>query len=100
MMAFDRTPPSPNLDAATIDQLRTTLARSVANGNHQAELGRLLCTAAEQARDRGIQAERLLIILKDIWYSLPEVASARPPGLENQLLQELISRCIQEYYSI
>ena len=100
MMAFDRTPSSPNLDPTTIHQLRTTLARSIAHGNHQEELRGLLCTAAEQARDRGIQAERLLIILKDIWYSLPELASARPPGVENELLQELISRCIQEYYSV
>ena len=100
MMAFYRPPSSPNLDPTTVEQLRTTLGRSIVNGNHQAELRGLLCTAAEQARDRGIQAERLLIILKDIWYSLPEVASARPPGVENELLQELISRCIQEYYSL
>lgn len=100
MMAFDRTPSSPNLDPATVDALRTTLAGSIARGNHQEDLRGLLCTAAEQARERGIQAERLLIILKDIWYSLPEVASARTPDVETELLQELISRCIQEYYSI
>jgi len=100
MMAFDRTPSAPNLDPTTVDELRTTLARSIAHGNHQEELRGLLCTAAEQARTRGIQAERLLIILKDIWYSLPEVASARTRDVETELLQELISRCIQEYYAV
>ena len=99
MMAFDRTPSSPNLDPATVDQLRTTLARSIAHGNHQEELRGLLCSAATQARDRGIQAERLLIILKDIWYGLPQVANATSSDAENALLQELISRCIQQYYA-
>jgi hypothetical protein len=99
MMAFDRTPTQPNLDAETVDALRTTLRRSVSQGNHTDELRDLLCRAADEARTKGIQAERLLIVLKDIWYGLPEVADA---GAEhaNVLLQQLISRCIQEYYSI
>jgi hypothetical protein len=99
-MAFDRTPSSPTLDPATVDALRTTLAQSVKQRNHQDELRGLLCKAAEEARDRGILAERLLIILKDIWYSLPDLASAPSSDIENELLQELISRCIQEYYAL
>jgi hypothetical protein len=100
MMAFDRTPSSPDLDPAITDALRATLARSITQGNHQDDLHDVLCKAAEQARERGIQAERLLIILKDIWFSLPELASAPSRDIENKLLQELISRCIQEYYSL
>jgi len=100
MMAFDRTPSRPSLDPETIDALRTALARSVAQGNHADELRELLCRAAEDARAKGIQAEQLLIILKDIWYTLPALASASSTDVENALLQELISRCIQEYYSL
>jgi hypothetical protein len=72
----------------------------VAQGNHADDLHLLLCHAAQEARNKGIQAEHLLIILKDIWYSLPEVASAPSPAVETMLLQELISRCIHEYYAI
>jgi hypothetical protein len=100
MMAFDRTPSLPGLEPATVEALRSTLARSVVQGNHTEELRELLCTAAAEAREKGILAERLLIILKDIWYSLPDVTSARSTGAETALLQELISRCIQEYYAI
>jgi hypothetical protein len=100
MMAFDRTPSSPTLDQATITALRTTLATSVSQGNHTDDLHELLCRAAEEARDKGIQAERLLIILKDIWYSLPGVANATAGDVEHTLLQDLISRCIHEYYAI
>src|SRR3954454_18761217 len=73
MMAFDRTPSVPTLDPATVDALRAALARSVKQGNHADELRLLLCKAADEARTKGITAERLLILLKDIWYGLPEV---------------------------
>jgi len=100
MMAFDRTPSSPTLDSETIAALRAALTRSAKQGNHAEDLRELLCRAADEARTRGIPAERLLIILKDIWYGLPEVASAPAGNVGNTLLQELISRCIQEYSSI
>lgn len=100
MMAFDRTPSVQTLDPETVSALRAALARSVAQGNHADDLRQLLCHAAEEARVKGIQAERLLIVLKDIWYSLPEVVNASSSVVENTLLQELISRCIQEYYAI
>jgi hypothetical protein len=100
MMAFDRPPSRPALEPETVESLRAALARSVAQGNHADDLRKLLCAAAEDARAKGMQAEQLLIVLKEIWYSLPEVASASASGSENALLQELISRCIQEYYSL
>ena len=100
MMAFDRTPSPPGLEPATVDALRTVLAKAVVQGSHVEDLRPLLCQAAEDARAKGMQAERLLVILKELWYSLPEVANAASPGSENALLQELISRCIQEYYSL
>jgi hypothetical protein len=100
MMAFDRTPSPPALDTTTVEAIRRVLARSVAQGNHSNELRDLLCKAAEEARAKGIQAERLLIILKDIWYTLPDIAGAPSSTAENALLQELISRCIHEYYAL
>jgi predicted component of type VI protein secretion system len=60
----------------------------------------LLCRAADEARTKGIHAEHLLILLKDIWYGLPELNAVAATEHENTLLQQLISRCIQEYYAI
>jgi predicted component of type VI protein secretion system len=99
MMAFDRTPSHPTLAPETVEALRQSLTRSARQGNHSDDLRDLLCNAAAEARDKGIQAERLLLILKDIWYGLPQVASATSSDAENALLQELISRCIQQYYA-
>ena len=99
MMAFERTPNSIALDPATIAELKTALSRSVQTGDHGAELKNLLTRAASDARKKGVQAEQLLLALKDIWYSLPQLSSR--PGNETQtrLLQQLIARCIQEYYA-
>ena len=100
MMAFEKTPSSPRLEATTIEALRAALARSITNGNHQDDLRDLLCRAATEAREKGIRAEHLLIALKDIWFSLPELADRSVNDVDNSLLQELISRCIQEYYAM
>ena len=100
MMAFDSTPSASTLAPSTVEALRATLSTSVAQGTHGRELHDVLCHAAEEARVKGIHAERLLVILKDIWYGLPDVGAAGSSEAEIALLQELISRCIQEYYSV
>ena len=46
-----------------------------------------------------MQPEQLLVTLKDLWFSLPELTANTGSDVENVLLQELISRCIKEYYA-
>jgi hypothetical protein len=99
MMAFDRTPSSAALDASTVSELRAALAKSVQTGNHGEELKELLMRAAADARSKGLQAEQLLLALKDIWYSLPQLSTHPANDVQTRLLQQLIARCIQEYYA-
>jgi hypothetical protein len=99
MMAPDRTPSTSALDPATVAELRTALIRSVQAGNHGDELKDLLIRAAADARGKGIRAEQLLLALKDIWYSLPQLATHPATDVRSRLLQQLIARCIQEYYA-
>lgn len=98
MMSHERTPNS-GLDPATLAELRTTLTRSIATGAHGDELKGLLEKLASQARQRGLHAEQLLLALKDVWYGLPELSGRPGTETQTQLLQQLIARCIQEYYS-
>ena len=76
MMAFERTPASNDLDPQTIADLRAALEKSANRGTHGDELRDVLCRAAAEARRKGIQAEQLLVVLKDIWYSMPQIAGA------------------------
>lgn len=98
MMAFERSS-NPGLDPATLAELRTALSRSLASGSHGDELRDLLRRLALQARERGLQAEQLLLALKEVWYALPEMSGRPGTELQTQLLQQLIARCIQEYYA-
>lgn len=99
MMAFDRPPISARLEQQTYDQLREVLGQSLRRGNHVEELQALLRRTAEEAHAKGLHAEQLLIILKEIWYSLPELRESRGEEVEVTLLQELVTRCIQQYYA-
>jgi len=97
MMAFERTP-SPPLDPATVNELRLALTKSLEQGDHGDGLKTLLARAAAEAREKGMQAEQLLVALKDVWYSLPHLAANPGDERQTRLLQQLIARCIQEYY--
>jgi hypothetical protein len=99
MMAFERTPVTPALDPTTVGELRSVLSRSVQAGDHGEELRDLLRRAAADARKRGVLAEQLLLALKDVWYSLPQLSTQPGNEVQTRLLQQLIARCIQEYYA-
>ena len=99
MMAFDRPSGNTVLDPATEADMRAVLSRSVASGNHGSELKAVLVRAAADARSRGVQAEQLLIALKEVWYSLPQLSAQHNSDVQTRLLQELIARSISEYYA-
>lgn len=98
MMAFDRTS-VPRLEAQTIEALRSVMQRAMRKGDHGQELQAVLARAATEAREKEIHAEQLLVIMKDLWYSLPDLRSAEDSDRQTELLQELISRCISQYYA-
>ena len=99
MMAFERTPPpSPRLDPETIETLSSVMERAARRGNHTDELHDALCRAAGEAHEKGIRAEQLLVIMKDMWHSLPALQELGDSERQAVLLQELITHCIQRYY--
>jgi len=99
MMAFDPTHGVTTLDAALLSELRDALSRSVKTGDHGDELKALLARAAADARAKGLQAEQLMLALKDLWFSLPQLETHPGNDVQTRLLQQLIARCIHEYYA-
>ena len=99
-MAFERTPSTPSLDPDTLSALRSVFGHSITYGSHPAELRELLCVTAREAREKQIPAERLLVVVKDVWHG--SLASSELPPSANgpELLQELVSHCIREYYAL
>ena len=54
--------------------------------------------AAREAREKRILAEHLLMMLKDVWYGLPEVQRLNEPTVQLRMLQRVVTTCIREYY--
>ena len=62
------------------------------------ELGRVLRQVVTEARNRQIRAEQLILILKNVWDSLPDARYAIDREAQTQIRQRLITLCIKAYY--
>jgi len=100
MMAFDssHTPPS-RLDDSTVNAVRDALRLYLADSSEPGALQRALLQLSAEARDKDLHAEQLLVLLKDIWYALPEVRTMTDTTEQVRLLQRVVTMCIKEYYS-
>jgi len=99
MMAHDPSPTPPQqLAPETIAFVRDELARYVAGEPDGEALSVALQRAAHEAREKRILAEHLLVVLKDVWYGLPELQRVAEPADQVRMLQRVVTMCIREYY--
>ena len=100
MMAHDSSPPpAPGLAEETVARARAALSRYLGNPDVAGdELRDALVAMATEARSKSMLPEQLLVILKDIWYTLPEVQALDDATAQIRLLQRVVTMCIKEYY--
>jgi ActR/RegA family two-component response regulator len=100
MMAYDSSQtPSSRLDDATVDAVRLALRAYLADSANPGELQAALHLMAAEARSRTILPEQLLVVLKDVWSTLPEVRSMTDSREQIRLLQRVVTMSIKEYFS-
>jgi hypothetical protein len=100
MMAADSNTPSPSLADATLQRVRGALLGYIeAPAARSDDLRDALCAMAGEAREKSMLPERLLVVLKDLWHSLPEIDGLEDPAEQSRLLQRIVTMCIREYYS-
>jgi hemoglobin-like flavoprotein len=99
MMAHDSsaTPPS-GLAEETTKAVRAALLAYLRAPSNPAELRSALNRMADEARAKAILPEHLLITLKHLWNSLPEVRSIGDTEEQTRMLQRVVTMCIREYY--
>ena len=99
MMAFDssQNPPS-RLSDDTTQAVRVALRDYLASGS-SSHLQQALVQMAVDAREKSVPPEKVLIALKNIWNSLPEVRGMADTGNQMLLLERVVTMCIKEYYS-
>jgi hypothetical protein len=61
------------------------------------ELRRAIQRSGESARESGLRAEQLIILLKEAWHELPEARRAPHRGADD-VLARVITLCIDQYY--
>lgn len=99
MMAHDQAGPPPAMVSdATRDALRGSLDAYLSSGGSTDAVRHALHQFAAEGRERQIHAEHLLILLKELWYSLPATQRSRTADEQNRLLQRVVTICIQAYY--
>ena len=92
-------PPAGGLAEETVARTRVALSRYLKDSEAGAqELRDALDGMAAEARARSMLPEQLLVVLKDVWYALPEVRSIEDSGAQIRLLQRVVTMCIKEYY--
>jgi hypothetical protein len=101
MNAPDSLPPpeSRTLSTSTLARLRTIIEqRAAAPGRQDGELRDALLAAAEEARERALRPEELIIALKTL---LQDLSIARPDWSDIDLLhfrEWLVTTSIRAYY--
>ena len=98
MMAHDSSPGPVALEAQTVKALRDALAQYVVAPSEPSVLRDALQRMAVEAHDKTMLPEQLLVVLKDLWYSLPSVQAITDPHDQVRLLQRVVTICITEYY--
>jgi hypothetical protein len=99
MMAHDPSPGPAALDAETIKAARDALVHYVDVPSTPAALRDALHRMAAEAHEKSMLPEQLLVVLKDIWYSLPRVQAITDVTEQVHLLQRVVTMCIKEYYA-
>ena len=99
MMAHDSSPGPVALAEETISAVRSALVAYVDAPSRGDRLREALHLMAAEARSKSIPPEQLLVVLKDIWYSLPGVRGMNEPAEQVRLLQRVVTMCIKEYYA-
>jgi uncharacterized protein (DUF2267 family) len=97
MMAHDTRDRGPSLKPESIAELTAALDAYIRDEKSD-ELRRRLQGIAVEARELGMHAEQLLVVLKDVWYAQPSLREGGNEVDQTRLLQRVVSICIREYY--
>jgi hypothetical protein len=102
MMAHDTGPNPPDaLAPETVEAVRLALEGYSRSPTKEpaTDVRRALHQLAREARQKDVSPEQLLVVLKGIWYALPEVRIAGGASEQVHVLQRVVTMCIQEYFA-
>lgn len=86
------------LPERTMTALRSALQGQFRHPAGEVDLRRAMRAMCADGRKRQLRVEKIIILLKSIWNGLPEV-QGRTTSSRQDLLDRLITICVEEYYA-
>jgi hypothetical protein len=74
------------------------LQQADSSNSQQSDLRASLRQVSTDARHAGLRAEQLLVLIKDVWSTLPASVARVPSVHGDERLNYVISTCVDEYY--
>jgi hypothetical protein len=94
------TPTAPGAPSAeTLDALRRGLRSRITHVESGVDLRQAIVLLCEDAHRRGLTAEQLILLVKDVWHRMPEVQHLPRSLRQDEALSRTITICIEEYYA-
>lgn len=100
MMDADSSLPSPVLADATLARVREALVGYLDAPASRDGVRSALCELADEARGLGMPPERLLVVLKQLWYDVVDHRRLDHGSEQTKMLQHIVSLCIEQYYGL
>ena len=92
--------PVSSLSESTIKELRSALTEQLKHpSGPTSELVDLLKRVAQEARQKNIRPEELIVVFKKLWNSLSETLRPQDVDQYERVRQHLVTLCIQAYYA-
>ena len=94
-------PPPERVVPAEVSELTRGVFRAwVAGAAEDAQLRRALRLFCDVAQQRQLRPEEVLVALKGIFRSVPEVRDTRNRGTGDDLIARAVTMCIEEFYAM
>jgi hypothetical protein len=93
------TPPVFTSERAFVALRSALQARIAAPPRDDVDFRRALRLMSEDAHRRGVRAEQMIVALKEVWRSLPEVQTVPAGGPRDTVLSNVITMLVEEYYA-
>ena len=99
MFQLSTVPMQTKLSDELLKSLRDGLATCASRQGLTPEARRALVSICMVARENGWTPEQLLILVKEVCYTSPEITQLTTTSEREALLSTIVSGCIQEYYT-
>jgi hypothetical protein len=82
-----------------VSALREALRRRVDEEPSDGDLRAAFQRVAGETRAQGLHGEHVVLLLKQLWGELSQTTQRLAPEERRQMLEHLVTRCLDEYYA-